>query len=558
MKILKRGLALLTASVLCLGMLTGCAEEAEEEQRGFPLTVSVGAAPVSLDPIYAELPGDQTILAHLYENLMTVGTDSSTGETTVANGMAKSVDQEQQHDGSVVYTFKLRGSEWSDGKPVTAGDFVYAWQRLANPASQSPYAALLSVVSGYQEARTSGDMSKLQVIAKNDNTLVVRLDGRYDWFLKEVCTSPATMPLRKDVIGKLKKQNEAEKAGDSWWSDPAKLVTNGPLTVTDWEPEEQLTMETSTHYHGSKTGPSTLTFRFAETAEDGWELYRAGEVDAVWPLTEEQLEKLSKKEHWKAAPELGTATVLFNYQREELADPQVRQAMSMVIDQTKLAELAGVTAEPAEGLVPPGVPESADGDFRTVGGPLLEYDPDKYAEQCEQARELMEESGYGQGTSLGAMEYLYVDCDNQAAVAEALCGMWKDILGIQVTARGVTEHELWEALRSGSFQLAGVDLTYPGNDAECVLMQWTSDSYDNLVHYENSAYDTLMAIIATAESDMARMGCLHDAEKLLLSEHVVVPLYTKGTGWMMKKDFSGIIRDSRGWFSFTHVFEKNG
>ncbi|MFW2551475.1 hypothetical protein ACN2AP_29980, partial [Klebsiella pneumoniae] len=90
---------------------------------------------------------------------------------------------------------------------------------------------------------------------------------------------------------------------------------------------------------------------------------------------------------------------------------------------------------------------------------------------------------------------------------------------IQVTPRGVTERELWGALRTGEYTLAGANLEAAGNDAECFLMDWTSDSQDNVVGYENSAYDTLMAIIASAADGTARMGCLHDAEELLLMDY---------------------------------------
>ena len=92
-----------------------------------------------------------------------------------------------------------------------------------------------------------------------------------------------------------------------------------------------------------------------------------------------------------------------------------------------------------------------------------------------------------------------------------------------------------------------------GNDAECFLMEWTSDSQDNVVGYENSAYDTLMSIIANAEDGTARMGCLHDAEDLLLSDYVLAPLYTKGTAWEMRDSLTGACRDARGWFSFAGV-----
>ena len=118
---------------------------------------------------------------------------------------------------------------------------------------------------------------------------------------------------------------------------------------------------------------------------------------------------------------------------------------------------------------------------------------------------------------------------------------------------GVTNRELWTALRTGEYDLAGADLTAVGNDAECFLMNWTSDSTNNVVQYANSAYDTLMAIIAGAADSTARMGCLHDAEDLLISDCVMSPLYTRGTAWELRETLTGACRDARGWFSFANV-----
>ena len=107
-----------------------------------------------------------------------------------------------------------------------------------------------------------------------------------------------------------------------------------------------------------------------------------------------------------------------------------------------------------------------------------------------------------------------------------------------------------------SYEKAGVNLEAPGNDAECFLMQWTSDAQNNVVHYENSAYDTLMAIIASAPDGTARMGCLHDAEALLLGDYALSPLYTRGTDWMLRDDLMGGVRDARGWFCFSNVVKR--
>lgn len=544
----KRLWALCLAVVVSLSVMTGCAEEETEE---LALSVCVGDAPVSLDPIYAEDLADQTVLTHLYENLMRISADEN-GEPTVVNGMAKSVDHVENLDGTVTFTFRLRSAEWSDGQDVTASDFVYAWRRLADPLSQSPYAELLSVVVGFEEARASGDMGLLQVVAKNDTTLVVNLTGHYDWFLREVCTSPATMPLRQDVVMQLK---AAAAEGEPWWADPTALVTNGAYWATAYTDESMELVLGSHYYESRKTGPKKLTFRYAANDAAAWELYETEQVDMVWPASETRVEELAAEDGWTATPELAVHAALFNGAHPLFADVQLRQAMSLVIDRNALAELNGITALPAEGVVPYGVPDYQEEDFRTAGGALLDNDPEQYAERCEQARALLDQAGYTSGSELGALEYLYVNEDNNAAVAQLLCQQWQEQLGVQVTPKQVAPAELWTALRSGEYALAGAELEAVGNDAECFLMEWVSGSANNVIAYQNTAYDTLMAIIASAADGSARMGCLHDAEQLLLEDYALAPLYTHGVVWEVRPRLTGVLRDARGWFSFAGVLE---
>ena len=556
MKHWKRRLALLLAAALCVSALAGCARGGD----AMSLSVCVGGAPEELDPIYATEPADQTILVHLYENLMrkTAGASGA----TVTNGVAKSATSEENTDGTVTWTFQLRGAEWSDGRGVLAGDFVYAWQRLADPANDSPFASLLSVVAGYDEVRETGDVSLLQVTAEDDSTLVVVLNGKYDWFLEEVCTAPATMPLRQDLLTVESAAEETAEDGAEaaeaaeaapWWSDVAGLVTNGPYQVSGYEAGESLTLETSGTYHSDVSGPGTLTFRFADTAEEGQALYDAGTVDFLGVLPEEQMASLVEAESRALTPELGTWAVMFNCAQDTLMDARVRRALSLVIDRTAAAEAAGVTARAAEGLIPPGVPESDEADFRTSGGDLLDNDPNHRADLQEEARALLTEAGYVSVQDLGELEYLYVDAGNGAAVAQALVQAWQSALGLRVTARAVTEEELAAALEEGTFSLAGIEIRALGNDAECFLRQWSSTGGENVSRYANSAYDTLLSVIAGAEDETARLGCLHDAEALLLEEGAVAPLYTTVTAWTLRDSLTGLVRDGRGWFSFAGV-----
>lgn len=571
MKTWKRRAAALLAAVLSLSMAAGCGGGEE----GMDLAVCAGAAPESLDPIYAESTADQTILTHLYENLMQASADES-GALTATAGMAKSVESEANVDGTVTWTFRLRSAKWSDGKKVTADDFVYAWQRLADPERDSPYAALLSIVAGYQEARDSGDMSLLQVTAENDSTLVVVLDGSYEWFLTQVCTATATLPLRRDLMARWEPETadpetadpETAEAGEGeapqtpaeegnpWWADVTGLVTNGPYQVSGYTPGESLTAARYEDYYGRVSGPEALTFRFAETAEEAWELYEAGTVDFVGLLPQAQLEARAADEAKPLVSELGAYAVVVNCGRDLFDEAAVRQALNLVLDRNALAQAAGTVARAAEGLVSPDVPDSDGTPFRSAGA-LLDNDPEGYADACAQAAELLSQAGYDGGRGLGDLEYLYAAGDGADAVAQALCEMWNRELDLRVTARAVTEEELAAALSAGEFTLAGVELRPAANDPECFLMPWVSGRGENIANYANSAYDTLLSIIASAQDGTARSGCLHDAEALLLEDGAVAPLYTTVTGWQLRETLTGLWRDGRGWFRFTGVVARS-
>lgn len=563
MNVWKRMAAVLLMLALLAGLATGCGEGEET------LTVSaaIGDGVETLDPIYAVDEEDQTVLTHLYENLLREKTDG-TGAVTLTGGMAKSWESEENHDGTVTWTFKLRGGRWSDGRVIKARDFVYAWRRLANPGSGSPFATMLSIVAGYDEVRRTGDTSLLQVTAKNDTTLEVVLNGNYDWFLTDVCTAVATSPLREEVVTKARdaavernkalEQEDGVAGTEKWWTKTENLVTNGPYVIETYEAGETILLTRFERYYENEAGPQSLTFRAVSSPEEAQRLYDAGEVDLIWPMTDEWMETMSGDEAWAPAAELGTYTMLMNNEHPVLADALVRQAVTMAIDRVALAQTAGMTARAAEALVPPGVPDdNEEEDFRTCAGPLLDNGEKSFADRCAQAQQLLAEAGYDSGYHLGELEYLYVDTAENAAVAEELARQLLSVLNIHLIPTAVTEKELRAALQAGDYALAGMELNAVANDAECFLMNWTSDSESNVIRYANSAYDTLLAIIASAPDGTARLGCLHDAELLLLEDNALSPLYTRVTAWSLRESFAGLGRDERGWFYLADIFKKD-
>lgn len=558
---MKRAAALVLALMLCVALLPACGGKKEE---GLSLSVCVGAAPATLDPAMVTEPGDETILEQLYENLMRAGVDAD-GKAAAVNGVAKSVDTEKNSDGTYTYTFHLRKAQWSDGRELAAADFVYAWQRLVNPATQSPNARLLSMVKGYDTVRAGGDPGALAVTAKNNSTLVVVLTGKYDWFLTDVCTAAATMPLRKDVVKRLKaaaeqKNKAAQQTGQTgenrWWTDAAGLVTEGAYTVGEYVPGTSLTTAASDTYYGKLTGPTRITYRFADDAEAAWKLYESKEVDFVSPLPEERLAELAKDSTWSAAPNLATYTILFNTAAAPLNDPLMRQALSLSLDRNALAELAGVTAQAATGLVPYGVPGDGKEDFRTAGGDLIDSKAEHYADNRTSARERLTEAGYDSGRSVPALELLYVEDGTAGKVLQAAAKMWSSVLQVTVMPRAVTEDQLETALEKGGYVMAATGRTVMANDAESFLRPFRTHGEDNVTGYSNSAFDTLLTIIDSASDSAARLACLHDAESLLLGDCAVAPLYFSGNYWELRGSLTGVCRDARGWYSFTLIHRR--
>ncbi len=544
---LKRWTALALAAILSAGLLSGCGQE----EKQLNLSVCAGGDVATFDPAYVTESSDATVIGSLYENLMRLSTDVS-GKTTVTEGIARKVDVEENIDGTVTYTFRLRSTRWSDGKALTAQDFVYAWQRLVSPATNSPNAALLSMVKGYDAVRAGGDVSELSVTAKNDSTLVVVLSGKYDWFLSDVCTAVATSPLRQDVVKKLKEKAQSLSDGSSalkWWHDPTLLVTDGPYCVSSYVSGNSLTLTANNRYYGN-VGPTQLQFLFADSDEAAWDLYTKGSVDFVASLPEKELKDLYAAGQWSATPELSTYTILFNCAQLPFEDASVRKAFSLAIDRTALAALAGVTGQAAGGLVPSGVPGSGDQDFRTAGGDLLGTAPEDYAQNCQTAVDALSKTGYDDRYHL---VYLYVDEGPAAQVAHALVQQWRDVLHVSVTPKAVTQSELSAALASGDFFMAGISQTAMANDAEAFLSPYTSRNSQNVVQYANSAYDTLLTIIDSASDSAARLACLHDAESLLLDDAAVSPLFFTGTAWKLRETYTGVSRDARGWFRLADI-----
>ena len=519
MKAIKRITALALCALMLLGLLSGCGEKKQGDEK-FVLNVSVCNVIDSLDPAMNIDADADSVFYALYENLMRESDDGS-GEVTLTNGMAKEYTEETNYDGSVTYRFTLRSTaRWSDGEKVTADDFVYAWQRLADPATDSPNHALMSVVAGYDDVRETGDKTKLQVSAKDESTFVVTLSAPCAYFIEGICTAVATMPLRRDLT---------ENGGGF---DTPDLVSNGAYHVSAWTKSSELTAARSDEYYEARlVGPDELHFIFTAGADEAWQLYEAGDIDYIAHLPNSVIAELSQDESWKPTAVYATASVLYNNESDTFSNEHIRKAFDLAIDRAAATAAGGAENSPATGLVPYGIPDSGEteDDFRTTGGELCAIDEEGMSARATQAQEELTYAGYYSTSMFPPVELLYVTGTENDAVASALQSMWSTTLGVNVMLRGVTQAEYNARMEAGNYELALQKVTALYDDAMGFLDRWCSEDEQNLIGYENGTYDVLMGVARASEDPVARTAFLHDAETMLLGETALSPVYFDGT-----------------------------
>ncbi len=521
MKKLQRMAAFVLVLLMVL-TLSAC----QEQNEALTLRISLPHELTTLDPAMVTTETEKTVVSHLYENLMKL-TDNGEGKGELSYGIAVNYQCENNLDGTQKYTFSLRSSAtWSDGQPVTAHDFVYAWRRLVDPATESPNANVLKMVAGYDEVRRSGDVTKLQVFANGDWTLEVVLSNSCPQFPRLVCVDAATMPVREDMT-----------AAENWSMTPSTLVTNGPYNSVDSWQNGVLTVSSREEYYDyHRLGPAALQFSCGVADEA-----------ADFVMTHDGV---NEEEGWVLGTLPYTGTLVIN--QMSTISGNLRQAMSLTIDRQQISNLLGSVYVPADGLIPAGIANTQVGRFRAAAGSLIDNDPKTYSDRCQAARDLIKGE---QLPEEGNVSLLFVSDSATDHVAAALQETWREKLGIDLVLKAVEQDELEQALRKGDFMMALVMLDSERSDAADMLQDWTSAAAENYAHIHNSAYDLLMRISDVATSAEARDAYLIDAERLLLESGYVVPICHATDSWKLSQTLTGVFGDGMGQYYFTSVKE---
>ena len=528
MKNRKRAMALVCVVAVLAALAAGCGREA-----GVTFTAAVVGSITTLDPALAAEPAEQTAVVHLYENLMKLQ-NTAQGGTEAVPAVARNYRRVDNLDGTETYVFTLRSdARWADGRSVRAADFVYAWQHLVDPATASPHAALLNMVSGYEQAR-QGDPSALAVTAENGVTLRVELSCRCDYFLRAICTASATMPRRADLENSV--------------ADGA--VGNGAYCLAGRQDTELTLTALERYYDARRLGVDTLRLLLCGNTEEAAALLGSGAADFACHMTEDA----AQGEGWDTEPYPQTTLLLVNQMAQQLESRNVRQALSLALDRTALAAVSGGGLHTAaEGLIPYGITLSDGSEFRLTEGARM--DNSDYAANCDAARKLLEQVGLRafEPEAFTGVSILYSASGINSRIAESIQTMWKEQLGIPVKLRGVSSEEMETALAQGEFSVALYSWTGDRNDPTAFLDMWRSGSPNNAALFHSVAYDLLLRAAAASSSAAARDAYLADAELLLLEQGNAIPLYWAVGGTALRAGWTRPVYDGLGVYRFGTV-----
>ena len=474
--------------------------------------------PASLDPAkIVGLPEIQ-VIRDLFEGLT-----NQTEQGEIVPGVAT----RWQSNDNRTWIFTLRNdARWSDGSPLKAQDFVYSWQRLVDPANTSSFAwfaALAGILNAQNIIDGKMPVDKLGVTALDDRTLRIQLDKPVPYF-PSLTVNASLYPVPRHAI---------EKFGNEW-TKPGNLVSNGAYTLQDRVVNEKLVVVRNTNYwDNDKTILNKVTFIPVNQETAATKRYLAGDIDITESFPKALYHKLLKDIPGEVytPPQLGTYYYAFNTQKGPTADVRVRQALNMTIDRRVLAEkVLGTGEKPAWHFTP-----EVTAGFNPEPSPLEEMSQE---ELNAQAKMLLRAAGYGPDKPLD-LTLLYNTSENHQKIAIAVAAMWKKNLGVDVKLQNQEWKTYIDSRNTGKFDVIRASWVGDYNEPSTFLSLLSSTHSGNISRFNSPAYDKILNQATLETTDKARNHDYNQAEKILLEQAPIAPIYQYTNGRLIKPWLKG-------------------
>jgi oligopeptide transport system substrate-binding protein len=464
-----------------------------------------GSEVQSLDPHKIEGVPESNINRDLFEGLLISDVDGKP---------SPGVAEKWENKDFKVWTFHLRkDAKWSDGTPVTAQDFVYSWQRLANPNTASPYASYLQyghIVNIDDIIAGKKPITDLGVKALDDHTFEVTLSESVPYFYKLLVHSSVS-PVPRAAV---------EKFGEKW-TQPANIVTNGAYKLKDWVVNERIVLERNTNYwDNAKTVINQVTYLPISSEVTDVNRYRSGEIDMTYNNMPIELFQKLKKEipnEVHVDPYLCTYYYEINNQKAPFNDVRVRTALKLALDRDIIVNKVKNQGDlPAYSFTPP----------YTDGAKLVEPEWFKWSQEKrnEEAKKLLAEAGYTAEKPL-TFDLLYNTSDLHKKLAIAAASIWKKNLGANVKLENQEWKTFLDTRHQGNYDVSRAGWCADYNEPTSFLNMVLSDSSNNTVHYKSPAFDKLIADTLKVTDEAQRSELYSKAEQQLDKDSAIVPVY---------------------------------
>lgn len=481
------------------------------------LKLNLHSEPPTADPGIAEDTTSGTVILATFEGLTRVGKDNKVQEAA-AESYTVSEDGKK-------YTFKLRDAKWSNGDPVTAKDFEFAWKRALNPKTASNYAYQLYYVKGAEAYnKGTGKVEDVGVRALDDKTLEVELENPTPFFL-ELVAFRTYFPVHQKTV----------EANDKWASDAKTIVGNGPFKMETWEHKSKLVVVKNENYWDKDNVKlDKIEFSMVEDENTELSMFENGELDwagaPTSALPTDAIPALKDSGKMITQPIAGTYFYRFNTEKAPFNNVKIRKAFAYAIDRQSLIDnILQAGQLPATGYVPPSMSVKADGYFKD--------------NDIETAKKMLEEGMKEAGISkLPTLTLSYNTSEAHKKIAEAIQDQWKKNLGVDVKLENKEWKVYLEDMHEGNFQIGRMGWLGDFNDP-INFLELYKDKYggNNDTRWENPKFKELLNQSALEADPEKRKKILADAEQILMDEMPIMPIYFYTNSWVQKENVKGVV-----------------
>jgi oligopeptide transport system substrate-binding protein len=507
---------MLRRAVLFIGILVsavlgggGCARHetaAEAARRARTLLLGNGAEPQDLDPQICTAFTDYNVLIALFEGLTCIDEKTSQAVPGAAERWEVSPD-------GLVYTFHLRaGGAWSNGDPLTAGDFVYSFRRILSPALASEYAYMLYFIrnaEAFNEGKI-GDFQQVGARALDARTLEIRLDHPCP-FLPAIAAHQAWFPVHRTTLEKF---GAAERRGTPW-TRPENLVGNGPFLLKEWKPNDRIVVvKNPLYWDAARNRLESVVFFPNDNIATDENNFRAGQLHVTYDLLPDRIEHYRRDapQYLRIDPFSESFFLRFNVTRPPLNDRRVRQALARAIDREAIArDVLYGSRTAAYALTPPS----------TAGYTATARIPTDFAA----ARGLLAQAGFPGGKNF---PHLAIQMNTDAInskIMEAIQQMWHRELGIEVALVAQDFRVYLDNQRTLAYQISRSRWVGDYDDPSTYLYMFKGDSGNNETGWSSADYDRLNDQADRATDQAGRFALLQRAEAILLADAPIAPIF---------------------------------